>query len=1520
MAGPQRLALRTGPNRFDNLNDHAGGGNSTAGGERPSAGGSQRPGGQGTLPIGTGAGSLRGRRREQRKKKKQRRQQQRDDQKKYEEKSRRKQQRDCITTELMVWSWNMAGGLDTSQGKGNSATRDELYALLIQHTPDVVMLQETWLAGNNTPSEVWLDAAGYVWYGVNRVAARGTRHQGGCGILVAKSLAGKPLANGSHKNITRHAAIRAASHTGTIGITLALGGNTKVNLVTSYIEDATACSARKLNIGDIFDGLTAELTHWASAGLTVWGMDANAHTADLTETIPVDLDADATASHTADEPESAGNAPPPRAGALFDDGTPRPSNKHGRLLMDCLGTAAMRTVHDRDGTGTWQHTCARPIASKKCSAAEQAEENAHTSPNVAGKSYAHTVIDYIAVNDFALENVRQAKMLDAGAGATLSDHRILSMVLDVGMVVQRQKEADAIVTEAVPTLNCRKLVSDPRTRQEFQTEVAARMRRDQHGWAINELPTRQQLEDFVSLLTSNINGAIEGTAGWMNPKGHNSVDGRARKWFTPAVNAAVNNKMKVMRASEAVFSDTKKSPHEQAEARKLFTTARNQAATTTKKAKQMWQQNVFKAIEEHELKSRKNGHSGAATWKAMNNLGNTYAQPRKVHPVLNKAAELCNTPSEIANAHRENLAGLAAPISISADPTETKAYTNDATARAATGMVAALVACQEGPKEQRAPPKEVLAQINSAEQETPALAADSSTTWSDHMAADSADNRRGALNADILPPEVTKAIEHCACNTAPGEDGITYEVLKALPVAAILELTAVYQAVLRTHSMPSQWKAGVVSMLFKDGVTNKCTNYRGLTLLNTMGKVFERVLFVRLTAHLVKHKLRSRNQIGFEADCCTQDHVFVMQQTVEANPNCLALFVDIRKAYPTVFRDGLFTKLAQRGIGGDMWSTMKDMYTNLTSQVKVAGTASEEYPMETGLMEGAILSPLLYTIFIDDLAKKFEQSGLGCKIGNVWTGALYYADDLCLMANSHAEMQAMLDILDQYCRDWKFAPSYSKTKMLQFGTQRTGPHKDRQVYLPTMWHQPDCTCTATWATCTTHKGCKRCTTCHGCNTCSCCANTEWDQGYIHTAVPRPMRSDGTATARRRTTRAIARSNPVRTAREYVYLGVLVTDDAKFTSHLQRKVTPKVKAAAARLYEYYATDVGLSPTMCAKLIQSLAEPNLRYCSAVWAPMEVPAAHARSQWSVTKTATEEASAAYTTALRTALGTSRHTKSRTIYEAMRLRMAVDIWQSEVLQYWDRLRRMPEDRLARRVYEEAVKSSSSFVARVTAAHQAIFNVPPSWSQAPPGKHKVRKNMNAALDTRGEKEWYDHVRAHEKDGAALYLQVPPPSRSPFLRLKRHGQYSEEGFNQLLALRTHGHALAALVGRNGIDHDAVPLDERVCPRCAHAGRSAVEDETHFVVGCPCTADGRNVMLDAIAECFPHFRSHYDRANDVGKTKLLLWQIPDGQFPGASLPGMSADTARIRSTRAVIAYLRQAAQDHPRLKLYNRPRS
>jgi hypothetical protein len=291
------------------------------------------------------------------------------------------------------------------------------------------------------------------------------------------------------------------------------------------------------------------------------------------------------------------------------------------------------------------------------------------------------------------------------------------------------------------------------------------------------------------------------------------------------------------------------------------------------------------------------------------------------------------------------------------------------------------------------------------------------------------------------------------------------------------------------------------------------------------------------------------------------------------------------------------------------------------------------------------------------------------------------------MANSHAEMQDMLDILDQYCRDWKFSPSFSKTKMLRFGTMNTGPQKDKQVYLPTMWHAPDCSCCAEWDQCGSHGECKQCSKCSGHNKCTCCAAAIWDQGYKHSTIQRSTRG----TEVNRTVRSIVRSNPVQTAKEYVYLGVCITDDAKFTTHIKQKVTAKVKSAAAQLYRYYATEYGLSPNVCAKLIQSLVEPNLRYCAAVWAPTVEPVANMQLSWGITKTASDEATSAYTTAVRTALGTARHTKSRAIYEAMQLKMPLDIWRSEALQFWDRLRRMPPGRLARKVYEEAAKSTSN-------------------------------------------------------------------------------------------------------------------------------------------------------------------------------------------------------------------------------------
>ena len=282
---------------------------------------------------------------------------------------------------------------------------------------------------------------------------------------------------------------------------------------------------------------------------------------------------------------------------------------------------------------------------------------------------------------------------------------------------------------------------------------------------------------------------------------------------------------------------------------------------------------------------------------------------------------------------------------------------------------------------------------------------------------------------------------------APGEDELAYEVLALLPPLGIEVLRMVYNKALLGADVPEKWKTGRVAMLYKGkGEKSDVNSYRGLTLLNTTSKVFERILLARLTVFSEKYDLIHNNQNGFRPNRDCTGHLIALQQALEANPNARAVFVHIRKAYPKVFRPGLFVKLAQKGVVGPIHAAIQQLYEGLNCKVTVGGAESEEYEVENGLMEGALLSPWLYTIFINDLIERLERAGVGVKVGGSWVGALYYADDLVLVANTDADMQGMLDILDDYSREWKFQVSAGKTKVLRFGKPtKTGGGKGERA-------------------------------------------------------------------------------------------------------------------------------------------------------------------------------------------------------------------------------------------------------------------------------------------------------------------------------------------------------------------------------------------------------------------------------------------------------------------------------------------
>ena len=195
---------------------------------------------------------------------------------------------------------------------------------------------------------------------------------------------------------------------------------------------------------------------------------------------------------------------------------------------------------------------------------------------------------------------------------------------------------------------------------------------------------------------------------------------------------------------------------------------------------------------------------------------------------------------------------------------------------------------------------------------------------------------------------------------------------------------------------------------------------------------------------------------------------------------------------------------------------------------------------------------------------------------------------------------------------------------------------------------------------------------------------------------------------------------------------------------------------------------------------------------------------------------------------------------------------------------------------------------------------------------------MKQAMEAVRLREWREHVETYAADGCPLYRTMPPPNCAEYLRLKQHGQYSEEGFNILIGLRTRGHSLANAEGQRG--KYPVPLAERTCPRCQENGDVNVEDEAHFMVQCPMTADRRKQMISDIDAVYDGFCRYYDGASTERQTKILLCEVPDGRLPLQAARGVGVTQARVTATRALLSFLYRAVASHPKLRMYARPMS
>lgn len=109
------------------------------------------------------------------------------------------------------------------------------------------------------------------------------------------------------------------------------------------------------------------------------------------------------------------------------------------------------------------------------------------------------------------------------------------------------------------------------------------------------------------------------------------------------------------------------------------------------------------------------------------------------------------------------------------------------------------------------------------------------------------------------------------------------------------------------------------------------------------------------------------------------------------------------------------------------------MYTKQKLQVKWNDFISPKFDIKNGVRQGGVLSPLLFTVYVDDLLVKLKRNGIGCHIGHQFLGALGYADDIILLYPSVAGLKKMIKICEDYAEEHKILFNGSKSKYLIFG-------------------------------------------------------------------------------------------------------------------------------------------------------------------------------------------------------------------------------------------------------------------------------------------------------------------------------------------------------------------------------------------------------------------------------------------------------------------------------------------------------